>query len=108
MVSIMVDLVIRPNFSSDSHPKFGICLLFWNHVTFVVSLEVCPMAERSRFYVLPPSVSVLCPSQGRARTKVQREQGSHDTSQPGLSRMSNRPLPGSQGPNHCLHSSRVV
>src|SRR6218665_50862 len=73
------------------------------------SLEACSTAERCRFYVLPPSVSVLCPSPGRVRTKVQREQVSRDPSQPGLSRTSNRPLPGSRGrSNHCPLDSRVV
>src|SRR6218665_1551752 len=73
------------------------------------SSEGCPLAKRCHFYVLRPSVSVLCPSQGHAWTKVQREQVSRDASRPGLSRTSNRPLPGSLGgPSHCLQSSRVV
>src|SRR6218665_209305 len=34
------------------------------------SSEVSPMAERCRFYVPPPTVSILCPSPGRVRAKV--------------------------------------
>ena len=46
------------------------------------------MAEHCRFYVLPPLVSVLCPSPGHVRTKVQGEQVCCDPSQPGLTRTS--------------------
>jgi len=39
--------------------------------SLLASSEACPTAESCRFYVLPPSVSVLCPSSGCARSKVQ-------------------------------------
>src|SRR6218665_2419270 len=52
-----------------------ITLMFYYYYCLLsISSAACPMAEHCRFYVLPPSVSVLCPSPGNVRTKVQGEQ----------------------------------
>src|SRR6218665_3252072 len=67
------------------------------------------MAERCRFCVPPPTVSILCPSTGRVRTKVQGEEVRRDPSQPRLARTSDGPLPVSRRtPDHSLQGSCVV